>query len=115
MATKQQIRETAAENLGILGEGETLPSYESDDIDQAYIEVFNELQALNLTAWPITGDIPDQYARSIAILVAEARVIKYQKSDQIYNRIRAEKEVALARIRELQAKPKLGQTEIENF
>lgn len=115
MATKQQIRETAAENLGILGEGEMLPSYETNDLDQAYIEVYAELQALNLTTWPESGAIPDQYARSVAILVAEARVIKYQKSDQVFTRIRAEKEVALARIRQLQARSKMGQTEIENF
>ena len=115
MATAQQIRETAAENLGILGEGEVLPSYESDDLDQAYSEVYKELEGLELTAWAQTSDVPDQYARSIAMLVAEARAVKYQIPDNRYQRVKFESIEAMSMIRKLQARSKMGQTEIENF
>jgi hypothetical protein len=115
MATAIQIRETAAENLGILGEGETLPSYEADDLDQAYTEVFKELQQLNLTTWAEGSDIPDQYARSIAMMVANARTTKYQIPDNRYQRIKLETAEAWHLFRELQARAKMGQTEIENF
>ncbi|MBU8921790.1 MAG: hypothetical protein KOO63_08220 [Bacteroidales bacterium] len=115
MATATQTRETAAEILGILGEGETLPSYETADLDQAYTEVFSELQALNLTTWAESADVPDQYARSVAMLVAEARAVKYQIPDARYQRIKLEKIEAMRMIRELQARAKMGQTEIENF
>ena len=115
MATATQIRETAAENLGILGEGETLPSYEAADLDEAYIEVYNELQGLNLTTWAIATNVPDQYAKSVAMLVAEARAVKYQVPDARYQRIKLEKQEAMSMIRKLQAISKMGQTEIENF
>ena len=115
MATQQQIRETAAENLSILGEGMTLGSYESDDLDQAITEVYNELQALNLTTWASTSDVPDQYARSFAMMVAEARAVKYQIPDARYQRIKLEKIEAMHLFRELQARSKLGQTKIENY
>jgi hypothetical protein len=115
MATAQQIRETAAENLGILGEGEVLPSYESDDLDQAYIEVYSELEGLELTAWAQASAVPDQYARSIAMLVAEARAVKYQIPDNRYQRIKIESIEAMSMIRKQQAINKMGQTEIENF
>lgn len=115
MATKQQIRETAAENLGILGEGEVLPSYESADLDQAYAEVFAELQIRNLTTWSSTGNIPDQYARHVAMLVAEARAVKYQIPNDRYQRIKLEAEQALMRLQKLQARAKMGQTEIEDY
>ena len=115
MATAIQIRETAAENLGILGEGETLPSYETADLDQAYTEVYKELQGLDLTTWAESADVPDQYARSIAMLVAEARGVKYQIPDNRYQRIKIESIEAIAMIRKLQARAKMGQTEIENF
>ena len=121
MATATQIRETAAENLGILGEGETLPSYETADLDQAYTEVYKELQGLNLTTWAETANVPDQYARSVAMLVAEARAVKYQIPDNRYQRILLEGSgpngdgKAMSMIRKLQAVSKMGQTEIENF
>jgi len=115
MATATQIRETAAENLGILGEGETLPSYESDDLDQSYVEVYAELQALGLATWPVTSAVPDQYAKSVAMLVAEGRAVKYQIPDARYQRVKFEAVEALMSIRELQARSRMGQTEIENF
>ena len=115
MATAQQIRETAAENLGILGEGETLPSYETDDLDQAYIEVYKELEGLELTAWVQTGTIPDQYARSVAMLVAEARAVKYQVPDARYQRIKIEAIEAMSMIRKQQVRNKMSVTRIENF
>ena len=115
MATAQQIRETAAENLGILGEGETLPSYETNDLDQAYTEVYAELQGQNLTTWSEGTNVPDQYARSIAMLVAESRATKYQIPDNRYARIKMEAVEAYRMIRHLQARDKMGQTEIENF
>ena len=121
MATAAQIRETAAENLGIHGEGETLPSYETDDLNQAYTEVYAKLEALRLTTWSETSDVPDQYADSVAMLVAEQRAIKYQIPDNRYMRIKAagwgldEDGDAIKMIRKLQARSKMGQTEIENF
>jgi len=115
MASAQQIRETAAENLGILGEGETLPSYESDDLDQAYIEVYKELEGLELTAWAQAGDVPDQYARSVAILVAAARAVKYQIPDNRYQRLKIEEIEAMSMIRKQQVRSKMSVTQIENF
>jgi hypothetical protein len=115
MATAKQIRETAAENLGILAQGETLQSAEVADLDQAYIEVYNELQGLNLTTWAVADDVPDKYSRSIAMLVAESRAVKYQVAEAKYQRIKLESQQAIALIRELQAPAKMGTTEIENF
>ena len=115
MATNAEIRQTAAENLGVRGEGETLPSYEVADFDQAISEVYSELRQLNLTTWAETSDVPDEYARSFAMLVSESRAAKYQIPDAKYQRIQFEADKALMRIRKLQSKRKLGQTQIENF
>ena len=115
MATIAQIRVSAAENLGILGEGERLPSYETDDLKKAYTEVHAELQALRLTTWSDTAEIPDQYAWSVAMLVAEKRGVKYGIPTERYQQIKLESGQAIKRIRELQIRSKMGQTEIENF
>ena len=115
MATIAQIVENAAENLGILGEGETLPSYETADLTSAYAEVFAELQADELTTWSSTAAIPDQYAWAIAMLVAEHRAVKYKVPIPRYQQIKAEAFEAITRIRALMMKGQMGQTEIENF
>ena len=121
MATAQQIRETAAENLAILGEGQVLTSYASDDLDQAYTEVYEQLQQLGLTTWSSTANVPDQYAGPVAMLVAEARAVKYRVPDAQYQRIKLEGSgsgddgLAMKMIRKLSIRSKMGQTEIENF
>lgn len=121
MATAAQIRDTAAENLGKLGEGQTMSAYMTDDLTQAAAEVYAELQALGLTTWDETSDVPDQYAQSFAMLVAEARAVKYKIPDAQYQRIKLEgwganeDGIAIRKIRRLQARSKQGQTQIENF
>ena len=115
MATAQIIRETAAENLGIHGEGETIPSYEIADLNQAYTEVYAELQALDLAAWAYTDNVPDRFAKPVAMLVAESRAVKYQVPDARYQRIKLEAQEALHKIRMLQAPVKVGVTPIENY
>jgi len=115
MATAQQIRETAAANLGIFGEGQVLPAFESDDLDQAYNEVYAQLQGLELTAWLQTSDVPDQFAHSVAMLVAEARAVAYKIPDAQYQRVKFEAVEAMSVIRKQQAIAKMGQTKIERF
>ena len=115
MATLAQVRESAAENLGIVGEGETLPSYESADMTQAYAEVYAELQADELITWSSTANVPDQYAWSIAMLMAERRAVKYQVPPNRYQRIKFEAAEAITKIRALMMREQMGQTEIENF
>ena len=115
MATTQQIRDTAAEMLGIVGEGETLPSYETADLDQAYLEVFAELQGLDLAAWSLVDDIPNRFAKPVSMLVAESRAVKYQVPQERYQRIKFESQEAMHRIRELQAPVKVAITRMEYF
>ena len=115
MATTAQIIQTAAENLGILGEGEVLPSYENGDLTQAVAEVHSELRLLGLTTWASTSDVPDEYARSFADLVAESRAVKYKIPDEQFKRIMFKGDTALMRIRKLQSKQKVGVTQIESM
>jgi len=121
MATSTQIRQTAAENLGIRGEGQTMPSYEVADFDQAITEVYGMLRQLNLVTWASTDNVPDEVASPFAMLVACERAIKYKIPDNHYMRVLSEgwgqnmDGKAIKMIRRLYAKQKLGQTQIENF
>lgn len=121
MATQAEIRNLAAENLGKLGEGQILESNVSGDLDDAISEVYNILRRLNLATWASTDDVPDEYAGSFAMLVADERKTKYQLPDTHYMRVMAEgwganfDGKAIKMIKRLQSKQKLGQTQIENF
>ena len=115
MATLAHVRQNAAENLGILGEGETLPSYESNDMAEAYNEVYAELQADELTTWSSTANVPDQYAWSVAMLMAQARAVKYKVPADRYQQIKQEAFEAITKIRAIMMKNQMGQTKIESF
>lgn len=121
MATIARITEDAATILGILGEGETLPSYESKDMTNAYDEVLAMLQQLGLATWGVGGAIPTQYAGPVASLVADQRASTYQLPPEKYSRIKGEgwganmDGLAVKRMRALQTSSKMDITRIENF
>jgi hypothetical protein len=101
MATAAEIRERAATMLGILGEGETLPSYEAADLDQSYTEVYDALEIKGHITWDFDDDIPDAYAPHIAALVAWGRVDDYSVPNDRYTRIRNAAKEAPYEIKEL--------------
>ena len=115
MATLAKIRSNAAEMLQLKGEGVAMPSYVSDDMTEAYTEVYAELQGLDLTAWGSTDAVPDKYSWSVSTLMAARRVSTYPVPGELYQRIKLDEQSAMSRIRELQAPAKMGTTEIENF
>jgi hypothetical protein len=121
VATIARITEDAATILGILGEGETLPSYESNDMTNGYNEVYFQLQLLGLTTWSFTDAIPTAYAGPVAALVADQRAINYQLPQEKYARVKVEgwganmDGLAIKRLRALQASAKIETTRIENF
>ena len=112
--TRTELRTQAAEILGILAEGETLPSYEAQDLTKAYTEVYAVLQAKNLAPWDI-ATIPDQYANAVATLVAEQRVVKYGIPVERFQQVKLAAQEAMATLRELQAGTKQAVTRMQNF
>jgi hypothetical protein len=121
MATIARIVSDAATILGILGEGETLPSYETNDMNNAYGEVHAQLQIMGLTTWASTDDIPEQYSGPIAMLTADNRAVNYQLPTEKYVRIKQEgwganmDGLAVQRLRALQTSAKMDVTRIENY
>ncbi len=115
MATSAEIRNKAAKKLGLFGTGQTLRSEIASDIDDAYTEVYAELNALSLVTWASSGSVPDELVKSVVSLVAFARVDEYSVPIAKYNRIVADATVAESRIRELVVPSKPGVTRIQNF
>jgi hypothetical protein len=103
MATPAQIRNRAATMLGILGEGETLPSYESNDLTNSYNEVFAQLLAKNMTVWDLADDVPDEFVPHVVALVAAGRMNDYAIPDSRYARIGLSAAAAPLEIKELQS------------
>lgn len=81
MATKEQIRERAARALGILGQGDTLDSERTFEMDQSYIEVHGQLTVKSIVTWDFDEDIPDEYTPYIVALVAKGRMNTYPLSE----------------------------------
>jgi hypothetical protein len=103
MATPAQIRNRAATMLGILGEGETLPSYESNDMTESYSEVYAQLSAKNMAVWDLADDVPAEYAPHVVSLVAAGRMDDYSIPNDKYSRIAATASQAYLEIKELQS------------
>lgn len=85
--TAAEIRNKALKKLGKFGTGTIADSGKSDDIDQAYIEVYEELSSRALVTWDLDEDIPDQFVRAIVALVADSRKDEYRIPNDLYQRI----------------------------
>ena len=101
MATAVQIRDKTASRLGIVGEGETIPSYEADDLDKAYKEIFAQLQAKNLNVWDFDEEVPDEYVYHVVAMTAYVRLDEYAVPNARYKRIARDNAFAIPEIREL--------------
>lgn len=88
MATAEEIRNKAAKKLGIFGTGQTIRSEIAEDVDNAYSEVYAQLDTLNLTTWDEDESVPSEFVKPVVDLVAYARVDEYSVSDSRYTRIR---------------------------
>ena len=122
--TTAQIRNQAAQKLGLLGTGQTLQSAQSADLDQAYLEVYAVLQSKNLANWGIsTTDVPNELVEPIVAWVAGIRATRYAVPTERFQRIMLEYEgnpvtghpSAEDRIREILSPPKIGPVKINNF
>lgn len=116
MATTAQIRTRVLRRLGVLGRGQTARAEDNAEIDQAYKEVYADLENKGLTIWGSnTADVPDRFVDPISALVAASRVEEFSVPLPKYQRIMGAASVAENRIRELQSVGKNAPTKIENF
>ena len=101
MATATDARNRAATILGILGEGEKLPSYETADLDAAYSEVYARLTAKSIVWWDEDEAIPDECITHVAAMMAMTRADDYSVSNDRYQRIALRNAAAIPELREL--------------
>lgn len=113
--TIAQIVNGAARRLGIFGEGQTLRSEHYADLTDAYGEVYAMLEGRQIPTWSSTASIPDQYAGPVTDLVAYQRLGEYSPPPNRLAMIAAGKIEAWREIRAIQAKPMMGEAEIQNY
>ena len=99
MATKQDIRDRAAFDLGILRLNQQLQNQDKTRIESAYAEVYDSLKLEGLATWPIEGTVPDAVTPYVVALVAKNCLGSYGVSDKRYQRIQVAATEALPEIR----------------
>jgi len=109
MATKAEIRNRAATDLGILRLNQALQAQDAKRVGTAYDEVHADLKKDGLASWPSNGSCPTELTPFVVALVADNCLNTYGVSIERFNRIRAAAgplgrgEVAKAEIRRLVA------------
>lgn len=89
MATIAEVRDRAANDLGMLRLGQSLQSQDSTRITSGYNEVYQQLKVDGLATWTSTGDIPTELVPFVAALVADNCLNTYSASNDRYVRIKA--------------------------
>ncbi len=99
MATVAELRNKVSFKLGIGARGNTLESSISDDLDQAYAEVYARLRSEDLVSWAFTSEVPDELITPVVDLVAFSRVDEYGVSAERWQRVANSASQAEVRIR----------------
>lgn len=82
------IRNRALEEMGLLRKGETADSAQAQSLDEAYVELYGELQEDQLTgAFTVTSGVPIQFVRPIVVLIALRRANTWRIPDARYQTI----------------------------
>jgi len=71
MATKAEIRDRAANDLGILQLGQVLQSQDKTRIEAGYDEVYAQLKKDGFATWASTASVPNELTPHVAALVAD--------------------------------------------
>lgn len=103
MATKAQIRDRAAHDLGILELNQSLQSQDDTRISSAYDEVYAALKRKGLATWSSNGTVPNELTPYVAALVAENCLSTYSVSQERFARVKEQARIAGVKIPELTA------------
>lgn len=119
MATASEIRDRAANDLGMLRLGQSLQAQDSTRITDAYTEVYAKLRKNGLATWASTAEVPDEVVPHVVAMVARNCLNTYSCSQERYQRIMiaagAEDKTALREIRCLVNPDHPSMSEPDNF
>ena len=115
MATKAEIRDRAANDLGILRLGQSLQSQDATRITEGYEEVYSFLVKEGLATWAATGDVPDSVTPYVVSLTAKNCLNTYGVSESRYARIVNDAAVAMREIRAVVSPDYVSQDEPQDF
>ena len=87
MATRNEVRDRAANDLGLLMLGQSLQAQDSTRILAGYDEVYASLKKDGLATWASTAEVPDEVVPYMVTLVAHNCLNVYGVSVERYNRI----------------------------
>lgn len=99
MATQENIRDRAGNDLGILRLNQSLQDQDAKRIESAYTEVYAQLKQEGLATWAYEGEVPDEVVPYVVALVADNCLSTYGVSDKRYQRIKIAVSSALDNIR----------------
>lgn len=111
--TISKIVDRAATELGKKATGQGTKGSVSDDLTQAYQEVWKMLHRKNLVTWSQTDDIPEEYCNPIVFLVAAQRL--HGVSDSRFARITAQAATATNIIKSIKEGIWQNPTEVEDY
>lgn len=115
MPSASEIRDRAAQELGILRLGQSLQSQDAARIDQGYAEVYEELKSDGLATWAFSGSVPNQMSQYVVFLISENCLGAYGVSDKRYVRIMNGAEKARREILKHAAPDHVSQDEVSNY
>ncbi len=101
MATKAELRDRAANDLGLLRLGQALQAQDVTRIEAAFDEVYADLGTEGLNVWSSSGSCPAALNPHVAALMADNCLNTYSVSVERYQRIKAASGMAKREIRRL--------------
>lgn len=69
MATAAEIRDRAANDLGLLRLGQSLQAQDATRIADGYTEIYAQLKKDGLATWASTAEVPDELVPHVVALV----------------------------------------------
>lgn len=119
MATKSELRDRAAQDLGKLRLNGTLQDQDKTRIEAAYDEVYDELKDKGLATWVSDGDVPSRLVPYVSGLMALNCLLTYSVSQErqaaIYRVVGVDGNLGRLKIRELTTPKYVSDDSPEDF
>ena len=115
MATKAEIRDRAANKMGILPRNQQLKSEDDVRMSAAVDEVYAQLKKDGKATWASTGTTPDELTPHVIALVAENAMGDFSIPSERYARIKQDAAIARRDIAKFTVSDYSPPNDVEDF
>lgn len=115
MATKAELRNKVLQRLGVIDPEETPSSADANTVEEAYLELYDELRKSGHVSWASGGSIPSEAVRPLVNVIAYELLPEFLVPGEQAMKIQSAYQSAIRRLRAVMSEPYTSDSKFSEY